>query len=372
MLLFRKRGIVFFGGYPFAAREKDGYFQRVAAIDQVFSDMLRVYIDFSPCPGQPYGPWMQRPTSSTLVLNYYGTVRRKLLVMFCVTIFALRYRRVYFHSVFGLCREHSWLLQVPGMIAVIDVHGVVPEEFRYSNDFCSAVIMERLEEFAVRHAKGIVVVTKAMGRYLQGKYRERLRGMLLEYPILPPMPDMPWRQEECARPLVVYAGGVQKWQLTPLMAKIMVEQRDLCRYAIYTPSPEEFAALLPPQFRGCPTFDLDSKNHDDLLEIYPFCHYGFILRDESIVNQVACPTKLVEYLAMGIVPIVNSPSIGDFEEFGMRYITLEDFANGRLPDEKIRRSMAEENLAIYRRIQETSIHGMKTLRDMLFPQDPRR
>ncbi len=74
---------------------------------------------------------------------------------------------------------------------------------------------------------------------------------------------------------------------------------------------------------------IDRKTHAELKEIYTECHYGFILREDSIVNQVACPTKLVEYLAMGVVPIVDSNNIGDFKTMGMRFITLEQLLRGQ-------------------------------------------
>ncbi|HEY5589373.1 MAG TPA: glycosyl transferase family 1, partial [Candidatus Paceibacterota bacterium] len=63
-----------------------------------------------------------------------------------------------------------------------------------------------------------------------------------------------------------------------------------------------------------------SVNPEDLKEYYVKCHYGFILRDDIVVNNVSCPTKLIEYMYYGITPIVLSTSIGDFEKYGYEYI----------------------------------------------------
>jgi hypothetical protein len=60
--------------------------------------------------------------------------------------------------------------------------------------------------------------------------------------------------------------------------------------------------------------------------------YGFVLRDESLVNRVACPTKLVEYLYWGVLPVVITPRIGDFDAGSLRAVTLEQFLRGELPD----------------------------------------
>lgn len=56
------------------------------------------------------------------------------------------------------------------------------------------------------------------------------------------------------------------------------------------------------------------------------------MRDPVLLNQVACPTKLVEYLYWGVVPIVSTPSIGDFAELGFAYVLLDDFCVRRLSD----------------------------------------
>lgn len=54
-------------------------------------------------------------------------------------------------------------------------------------------------------------------------------------------------------------------------------------------------------------------------------YYVFVLRDDILVNQVACPTKIVEYLNYGIIPIVLSENIGDFKELGYEYLSINDF-----------------------------------------------
>ena len=69
-----------------------------------------------------------------------------------------------------------------------------------------------------------------------------------------------------------------------------------------------------------------SVQPSQLSEYYQKANYGFILRDDITVNNVACPTKLVEYLNYGIIPIVLSDKIGDFKELGYEYISVQDFS----------------------------------------------
>jgi len=52
---------------------------------------------------------------------------------------------------------------------------------------------------------------------------------------------------------------------------------------------------------------------NELLEKLANCKYGFILRGKSPVNLVATPTKLSNYLAAGLIPIVST-TVGFFNE----------------------------------------------------------
>ena len=63
----------------------------------------------------------------------------------------------------------------------------------------------------------------------------------------------------------------------------------------------------------------------DLHFYYEKSHYAFILRDDNIVNKVANPTKLIEYLYYGLTPIVLCPTIGDYCELGYEFISVEEF-----------------------------------------------
>ena len=80
-----------------------------------------------------------------------------------------------------------------------------------------------------------------------------------------------------------------------------------------------------------------------------------------MVNRVACPTKLVEYLAAGILPILNTPNIGDFVRDGMAYISLEDFVSEKLPPREEKERLVEQNLKVVRTLEERYHQGRQQL-----------
>jgi GT2 family glycosyltransferase/glycosyltransferase involved in cell wall biosynthesis len=359
------RGIVFFGGYPYPERQNDGYFQRIQLVDRLFGDEWRLYVESDELPGRVR--WLDRPEDRVLVLRILGSPTRRLIARTLAVLAALRCRRVYFHSVLRM-RDNGMgsLLYVPWMRRVFDVHGVVPEEFRFHADYYSAVLYEAAEELAVRKSTLVVVVTNAMRRYLEHKYRVDLGGRVVVFPMFPNIaPSLADRPAGDGKPVVVYAGGLHKWQQVPKMIEAIAKTHRFATHKFYCPSPDQVQAMLPPELVG--RVEVGVKTQAEMAEIYPRCHYGFILREDNIVNNVACPTKLVEYVAMGVVPIVDSPAIGDFRELGLHMVTLEDFLAGRLPDEATRQAHATANFALFDRLRHVRQEGARTIHDHLVP-----
>ncbi len=360
----RLQGIVFFGGYPYPERENDGYFQRIREIDSLFTDRWRVYVDHETLPGRE--SWFDRPAPKTLVLRVTGSAQRKVFVRGLVLLATLRCRAIYFHSVLRMEESRFGLLMyVPGIRKVLDVHGVVPEEFRFHHDYFSACLYERHERLAVMKSNSVIVVSNAMHRYLQQKYRDSLQAKVIVCPIFPGIiPTVAEREYPDGKPVVVYAGRLQKWQQVPKMVDAIVRAVNFCLHKFYCPDPNAVIKMLPEHLRRNPSVIVEAKTREELLAIYPQCHYGFILREDIVVNHVACPTKLVEYLAMGIVPIVDCEEIGDFKEMGMRYLPLADFVAGRLPDPVTRAQMAAENLLVHHSLQESRRCGRVALLEL--------
>jgi GT2 family glycosyltransferase/glycosyltransferase involved in cell wall biosynthesis len=353
------RGIVFFAGYPYPERQSDGYFQRIQIVDRLFTDRWRIYIEYEELPGR--ARWFDRPEPKVLVLRCVGSTRRRWLVKVLVVVSVLRCRKIYIHSVLRM--QGNWirtLMYIPGITKVIDIHGVVPEEFRLHNDFYSAVLFEARERLAVRKSHLVIVVSEAMKSYLRQKYRSELRGPIAIFPMfLNVVPTLAPRPYINGKPVVVYAGGLQKWQQVGKMIDAISRTAAVCAHRFYCPDPDAIRTLLPEATRT--HVIIDSKTHSELTELYAECHYGFILREDSVVNHVACPTKLVEYLAMGIVPIVDSANIGDFKTMGMRFITLEQLLKGDMPNEVERYQMAQQNFSLYEDLRRIRKQGAREI-----------
>ena len=354
-------GVVFFGGYFYPERQSDGYFQRIQIIDRLFQNHWRVYIETEELKGR--STWFDRPEPGVVVLRITGGRKRKVMVRLFALAAVIRSRKIYFHSVLRMYdNRFGRLLYLPFIKKAVDIHGVVPEEFRMHNDFFSALIFDREEHLAVKKAGIAIVVTNAMRQYLQQKFREDLRAKTIEFPMFPSFaPHIGARPLVDGKPIIVYAGGLHKWQQIPKMIDAIIKTSECYQHHFYCPEPDAVKAMSPDALLDRVT--VDAKPHAELMKIYERCHYGFILREDIIVNRVACPTKLVEYIAMGIIPIVDCEDIGDFKALGMKFITLAEFIAAALPDENRRLQMAEHNLQVYEKLKIVRQSGAREIYD---------
>ncbi|EEP1053357.1 glycosyltransferase family 4 protein, partial [Salmonella enterica] len=129
----------------------------------------------------------------------------------------------------------------------------------------------------------------------------------------------------------IYAGGMQAWQNIDLMIKVTKggDTRNI-KFNFFFPQEliSDFKLKLGDRLDSR-TIMVDSLPKEDVIKVMTRCHLGFVLRDDIVVNRVACPTKLIEYLECGVVPIIKSPDIGDFNTLGYSFIRVEEL-NGSL------------------------------------------
>ena len=105
------------------------------------------------------------------------------------------------------------------------------------------------------------------------------------------------------------------------------------------------------------------RTKQDLPLEYAKHDFGLVLRDESAVNRVSCPTKLSEYLDFGLIPIVRYPSLGDFLSLGYAYVTEEDFRSGFVPDHASRVWMREINKNVINTLRKKFIDSVDEVRE---------
>lgn len=338
--------ILFFAQYPTAENERDGMIQRVVAIDSLFTGRKRAYI----CSSYRRN-WKRRSLRKDEVTVHYVNF---FIHLFFVLRQIWKAEHIYIHSAFNV------IFSFPAFFlkkrVVTDIHGVVPEEAIAEGKYLKARIFAWAEKLAVTRSIAIVSVTQRMDTHLRRKYKDVAPGILLPIFDARLAADRSNTRQASSILCVIYAGGTQVWQNVDLMLET-VQRYPQHRYLFLTPRPEELQRRASGKPLAAVTFGSATPN--EVFDYYRKADLGFLLRDDSIINNVACPTKAIEYLLAGVVPIVLNSNIGDFESLGARFCRLEDLSDSSLAERL--GEMRSANFSCIERLAEVSSNGRKQL-----------
>jgi hypothetical protein len=345
--------ILIFGHFPDRENEQEGMVQRISAIDHLLSSFERTYIatpkifDTAHKIKHPLKWMFGKLQSLKRVVDDKVTV-------FCeidertLDVLMAKAQAIYIHSLYFLQNIPPHLLQKHGAKTFFDIHGCVVEE-SIQMQVCAKEInaLIRAEENAFQHIGHLIAVSDRMAAFYKTKYAPR--GSFYTLPIFSTQQRLPLDKPNASGPLtIVYSGGTQIWQNVSLMVATISETFHKYSYLVVTPHVEVFESMLEPDVRKKITIVSVPKN--EVAKYYAQADFGFVLRDDNIVNAVSCPTKIIEYIQNGIVPVVLQPEIGDFNAMGYRYVLNETLLQGNLPSRNKIEEMRTKNDNVMQRM----------------------
>ncbi len=337
--------LLFLAPFPTIHNIKDGMINRVDAIDNTVKQHERSYLDVSLRKN-----WKKNIRQEGKANIYNLNIIRHFFAVFKLLKQA---NIIYTHSIHGF--TYLWLF-IPLLKAkiILDAHGVVPEEMKYFSKYkLRYIYYEMLEKMVIKKTSSLICVTHVMRSHFQRKY-PKFKGDYYIYNIFPKniTAGNSSKNSGSDQINVIYSGGISPWQNIDMMLQLISQNiTPNIRYTILTSNTAYIKNKL--QHYGIKPEDvvIDSVLPDELAVYYEKADYAFILRDDNIVNRVACPTKLVEYLNYGIIPIVLCPNIGDFYDYGYKYLPKEKF-NKELSKPNTQDYLA--NIEIVKKMQATN------------------
>lgn len=170
-----------------------------------------------------------------------------------------------------------------------------------------------LERRVLFHASLILFVSNAMHRHYLAKYGYTRQN----YVVAPCMNSALIRNRFCkegkyASPSFVYAGGLSQWQCFGHTLDLFRHIRDsfpTARLALFTK--ETDAANKACKNKGLDNVEVCSVPLEEIESRLSEFKYGIMLREDTIVNNVATPTKFNTYTACGLIPIMTD-AVKDF------------------------------------------------------------
>lgn len=359
------------GRYPDSISEREGMSQRIKAVDTVMEQHTRTYLEF-----YPQRNWFldRNQIDEKLRVIRGNTLLHLPLAVYCMVNSQL----TYVHSVYNALQILP-MFKVPGLRIVVDLHGIVPEEEILLGRKGRATLLSYAESVVVRHAQALITVSEAMSRHLIEKYPYLdLQSKLLKVPIM----DL-YENEEMnisslemfkkgkGKKQVVYAGGIQRWQnietVLQTVASIHTNAPGQYDFSIFVPAKSLDAVKKMAEKFRIGEVEIDSLPHGQVMERYKMAHMGFILREDIAVNRVAMPTKLVEYLKYGLVPVVLSPNLGDYPHYGYEWLELRSWMNDPSLSQYSLEKMRQKNYQVVQHIRQDAQRALLRLKELLGP-----
>jgi glycosyltransferase involved in cell wall biosynthesis len=207
----------------------------------------------------------------------------------------------------------------------MDLHGAVPEEIRFAYPDtpwhrASVAYAEQIESWIAAQSPFIVCQSPAMLAHLAEKHpRSNARMAAFQCGVdVGRFAFDPQGREDVRREmglgeedsLFVYCGSLAKWQLLDralhLFHACQQHVGSSARMLILTPVKRSAVNEL---VRSCGLTDdfvtIRAVEHHEVPRFLSAGDAAFLLREDTLLNQVASPTKLGEYLACGL-PVITS------------------------------------------------------------------
>ena len=114
--------------------------------------------------------------------------------------------------------------------------------------------------------------------------------------------------------VLAYSGSIAGWQSFPSLYKYIGPylKASTSNKIIFLAKAEENIEKLEKEFPG--QVLRQWVKHHEVPFVLAACDMGILIRDISITNKVASPTKFAEYLSAGL-PVIISEEVGDYSDF---------------------------------------------------------
>lgn len=202
--------------------------------------------------------------------------------------------------------------------------GVMPEEsyMRHQSSLRRSILYA-IDKAALRYATKVIMVSSEMCRFYSEKNKRDYKEKTFIMPCFSAELNAESFNEEKYRSNVfTYVGGLSKWQCfdeSLQLFKRIQNEIPTAKLEIYTFDPSKARATVDSY--GIDDVAIETVTNEELLQRMKSIKFGFVLRMNSIVNNVATPTKLSSYLSSGVIPICTN-AIRDFADVSkdMKYV----------------------------------------------------
>lgn len=210
------------------------------------------------------------------------------------------------------------------------------ESYMRHHSYLRKWVLQLIDAYALRKVAGVIYVSDAMKEYYENKYGVRTKSIVV--PCLSEFANSKVENVERIHNSFVYIGGLSVWQCFDEILKLYAKIRtDKSVFHIITLNTEAARKKV-----------IEIVGDDKNIEIYGITdrtqipatlnkfEYGFLIRKNDVVNQVAAPIKFLEYLSCGVnvimtdaVPsyakLIEETNVGTVVDMNAENITINPY-----------------------------------------------
>lgn len=208
--------------------------------------------------------------------------------------------------------------------------GIEPEEsYMIHNSKLRFWILSKMEKIVLKHSEFVFFVSNTMLEHYKLKYKINFKD---NYYCMPCMnteihEEIFFTEDKYKNNKFVYVGSMAVWQKFEDIVRCYksIEEIDMKNTQFYVFTSEKNIAKDLLEKYNVKNYFIEYVDNDLLPNALSDKKYGFILREDNLVNNVATPTKISTYLSCGLIPIYSS-SLKDFDIISkkMKYVIKND------------------------------------------------
>ena len=174
-------------------------------------------------------------------------------------------------------------------------------------------ILNVMDIFAMKKAKAILYVSEE----LRNVYEKRGHCTFKNKSYIMPcfneqFVETVYDKKDYSKKVFTYVGSLAKWQCfeeTVDLYKLIEDRVPNASFKVLTFSVDEAEQIL--NKKSVKNYSVACVPKEKVFDELVDTTYGFIIRQDSVVNNVATPTKFSSYMSAGVIPIFSS-SLKDF------------------------------------------------------------
>jgi len=212
---------------------------------------------------------------------------------------------------------------------IYDIHGIAEEAGQLR-----LPISRIIERLAFKRLKNFIAVSNTMLAYISEKYDISHDKNTIVIPTYDERIDTTMlvnnyetsRKRLAINPeniVIIYSGGVQKWQNIPVVINIInkavISNENVIGIVLTNTCNHRF---FEQKLSRSQRIKITYATGNMIENYYNAANYGLIPRTANNINKVSCPTKMIDYIKYGIKPIIID-KFGDFFDFSsLEYLKL--------------------------------------------------